>query len=257
MTPFASVALITGAGSGLGRELARQLARNGVAIAALDRAPEGLVSLTEELAQGKQRIACAVADVTDAVAVRDAAADLARQLGPIDLLIASAGIGFETSALALRADDMARIIQVNLIGVANSIAAVLPEMLKRRAGHIAAISSLASLRGMPRMLGYCASKSGVNALLEGLRAEVKSLGIHVTTICPGWIRTPMTAQIKTPMPGLMEVHDAARKIIHALRRRRAFIAFPRGVAFRLRLLRWLPASWSDWLLRRMTGKVNN
>jgi short-subunit dehydrogenase len=255
MNPLGSVALITGAGSGLGRELARQLARDGVAIAALDRAADGLATLEQELTRAGQRIAWAVADVTDAAAVREQAAKLEQQLGPIDLLIASAGVGIETSAFALNADDVAKVIEVNLIGVANSIAAVLPGMIERRRGHISAISSLASLRGVPRMLAYCASKSGVNALLEGLRAEVHSHGITVTTICPGWIRTPMTAQIKKPMPGLMEVEDAARRIINGLRRRTPFLAFPRAVAWRLRLLRWLPSSWSDWLIRRMTGKV--
>jgi short-subunit dehydrogenase len=255
MSRFCSVALITGAGSGLGRELARQLAGDGVAIAALDRAADGLVTLEQELTQAGQRIAWAVADVTDAAAVRDQTAKLEQQLGPVDLLIASAGLGIETSALALNANDVAKVIEVNLIGVAHSIAAVLPGMIERRRGHVSAISSLASLRGVPRMLAYCASKSGVNAFLEGLRAEVHSHGIAVTTICPGWIRTPMTAQIKTPMPGLMEVRDAAARIIKALRRRSPFIAFPRAVAWRLRVLRWLPISWSDWLLRRMIGKV--
>jgi short-subunit dehydrogenase len=255
MSPFCSAALITGAGSGLGRELARQLARDGVAIAALDRAADGLVTLEHELTHAGQRIAWGVADVTDAAAVRAQTAKLEQQIGPIDLLIASAGVGIETSALALNADDVAKVIQINLIGVANSIAAVLPGMIERGRGHIAAISSLASLRGMPRMLAYCASKSGVNALLEGLRAEVRSRGIAVTTICPGWIRTPMTAQIKTPMPGLMEVHDAAARIINGLRRRTPFIAFPRAAAWRLRFLRCLPISWSDWLIRRMIGKT--
>src|SRR5262245_10321746 len=92
MPRFCSVALITGAGSGLGRELARQLARDGVAIAALDRAADGLATLEQELAQAGQRIACAVTDVTNAAAVREQTAKLEQQLGPIDLLIASAGV---------------------------------------------------------------------------------------------------------------------------------------------------------------------
>src|SRR5207245_2000808 len=100
----------------------------------------------------------------------------------IDLLIANAGIGIETSALAFRAEDIEAQIRVNLIGVANSIEAVLPAMLARRRGHLAAISSLASYRGLPKMAGYCASKAGVNALLDAVRVEVRSHGIAVTTI---------------------------------------------------------------------------
>src|SRR5262245_7214748 len=117
------VALITGAASGLGFELARQLARAGSAIAAVDRAADGLTALEQELRQRGQHVACAVADFTDAAGLADQIARLEQQLGPIDMLIASAGVGFETSALNLRADDVQTVIQINLIGVANSVAA--------------------------------------------------------------------------------------------------------------------------------------
>jgi short-subunit dehydrogenase len=168
------------------------------------------------------------------------------------LLIANAGIGAETSVLNYDAAAMARIIGVNLIGVSNSLAAVLPGMLKRKAGHVVAISSVASFRGLPRMLGYCASKSGVNAIMEGLRVEVKRYGLVVTTICPAWIRTAMTAQIDLPMENLLEPGEAARLIVRAIERRLPFYAFPRKMVWRLRLLRWLPLSWQDNLIRKMT-----
>ncbi len=245
------VVLITGAGSGLGRELARQLAADGTAIAGIDRHVDGLQALAAELqAQGK-RIAWAQADVTDAAGLRAQVSALEQSLGPIDLLIACAGIVMETSALDLKADDVATVIQVNLLGVAHSIAAVLPGMVERRCGHVVAISSLAALRGMPRLLAYCASKAGVNALMDGLRVEVKPHGIVTTTICPGWIRTPMTEKMKRPPPNMLTVEVAARRILSAIRRRRAFLAFPPSLAFRLRVLRWLPRGLSDWLVSRM------
>ncbi|HZT80250.1 MAG TPA: SDR family oxidoreductase, partial [Gemmataceae bacterium] len=181
MQSFANqVALVTGAGSGLGRQLALRLAAEGARIAAVDLSAEALAKLTAELA-GKP-VATAVADVADVNALRAAVPQLEQQLGPVDLLIANAGIGRETSALAFRAEDVAAQVNVNLIGVANSIDAVLPGMLARRRGHLAAISSLASYRGLPKMAGYCASKAGVNNLLDGLRLELKPLGIAVTTI---------------------------------------------------------------------------
>lgn len=239
----------------MGRELARQLAGQGTAIAAVDRLADGLITLDQEITARGQRVAWAASDVCHAERLREQTLKLEEQLGPIDLLIACAGVGIETSALDLRAQDVAKVIQVNLIGVANSIACVLPGMLQRRRGHIAAISSVASLRGVPRLLAYCASKSGLNALLEGLRVEVKPHGIAVTTICPGWIRTPMTAAIKTPPRGILEVDDAARRILSALRRRMAFFAFPRSLAWRLQLLHWLPATWSDAIVARMTRPI--
>jgi NAD(P)-dependent dehydrogenase (short-subunit alcohol dehydrogenase family) len=249
MHSFANrVALITGAGSGIGRQLAHTLAGEGAAIAAIDLQPEPLERLAAEL-PGK-RTAWAVADVTDRTSLRQVVAKLHEQLGPTDLLIASAGIGFATSALDFRAEEFEAHIRVNLIGVANSFDAVLPAMLARRQGHLVAISSLASYRGLPRMAGYCASKAGVNALLDAFRMELKPQGIAVTTICPGWIRTPMTANLDVEQPHLMDVEDAARRIVDAIRRGRSFDAFPRRSARRVRVLRWLPCGVSDWLTTR-------
>ena len=245
------VALITGAASGIGRALAVELAAKGTAIAAVDLQEDGLRSLAEELGKKNQRVAWAVADVTDAPGLQATTLELERQLGPIDLLIANAGIGSETSALKLDAAAMARIIGVNLIGVSNSLAAVLPGMLERKRGHLVAISSVASFRGMPRMLGYCASKSGVNALMEGLRVEVRDHGLFATTICPAWIRTPMTDQVKAPMEGILEVDVAAKLMVQAIERRVPFFAFPRKMVWRLRWLRWLPLTWQDNLIAKM------
>jgi NAD(P)-dependent dehydrogenase (short-subunit alcohol dehydrogenase family) len=247
------VVLITGAGSGIGRQLARTLAAEGALIAGIDLQTEALEKAIGELPAG--RAAWAVADVTDRTALRQAVSQLRQRLGPIDLLIASAGLGFETSALAYRGEDVETLIRVNLIGVSNSIDAVLPEMIERRRGHLVALSSLASYRGLPRMAGYCASKAGVNALLDALRVELRPLGIAVTTLCPGWIRTPMTAAVDVPMPGILEVEDAVRYMVEAIRRRRPFLAFPPRSARQTRVLGLLPSRASDWLLGRVLGSL--
>src|SRR6058998_1062251 len=135
MSSFADrVALITGAGSGLGRELAKTLAAEGAIIAAIDLTPEPLASLSKELAGS--HVAWAVADVTDRAALRAAVRQLHEKVGPTDLLIANAGVGRETSALNFHAEDIEGIVRVNLMGVANSIEIVLPGMLERKRGHI-------------------------------------------------------------------------------------------------------------------------
>jgi NAD(P)-dependent dehydrogenase (short-subunit alcohol dehydrogenase family) len=250
MSVFANrVVLITGAGSGIGRQFARALAREGAKIAALDVQWPGLESLAQELA-GSQ-VAWATADVTDFAALRAAVAELERQLGPTDLLIAAAGIGRETSALNLDQADFEQTIRVNLIGVANSFAAVLPGMRERRAGHLVALSSLASYRGLPRMAAYCASKAGVNALCDSFRVELKPLGIAVTTICPGFIRTAMTSDLKLKVaPPMLEVEDAVAGMIEAIRKRRPFFALARSGLWLVRLLHYLPRPISDWLCYR-------
>jgi NAD(P)-dependent dehydrogenase (short-subunit alcohol dehydrogenase family) len=247
------VVLITGAGSGIGRQLARVLAAEGAAIAAIDRSADGLASLGTEL-HGKP-FASAVADVTDLASIRTAAASVEAILGPTDVLIASAGIGKETSALDYKAEDVAAQINVNLIGVSNSVDAVLAGMRQRRRGHLVVLSSLASYRGLPLMAGYCASKAGVSALFESLRVELAPLGIAVSIICPGWIRTPLTQHIVVPQPYMMEVDFAVARIIEAIRQKRPSLAFPPHAAWQVRLLRWLPARVSDWIVRRKFAQM--
>ena len=247
------VALITGAASGIGRQLALTLAAEGASIAALDRQAEALERLAADL-KGKP-VACAVADVTDLPAVRAAVTQLESQLGPTELMVASAGIGIETPADPFRAEDFTAQIQVNLIGVANTLDAVLPGMCQRRRGHVAALSSMASYRGLPHMAGYCASKAGVNSLLDALRIELVPLGITVTTLCPGWIRTPLTAPLNLPDAVMMDVREAVRRIVRALRARQSFLAFPAETAWKVRLLRHTPQPVSDWLTRQWARRM--
>lgn len=243
------VALITGAASGIGRAVARRLAAQGARIAGLDLQAEGLEKLGAEL--GGAAYAYAVADVTDAAATAAAVAQLETRLGPTDLLLASAGIGRATSATDFKAEDVADIVRVNLIGVANTIAAVLPGMRERRRGHLAVLSSLASYRGIPHMAAYSASKAGVNALLDSLRVELRPFGIVVTTICPGWVRTPLTATVPVHASQMMDVEHAADRIVAALAARRRFVAFPTGLTWKVRLVRFLPLGLADWVVRRM------
>jgi len=226
------VATITGAASGIGRALAVALSQRGWAIAALDWCEAGLTALAGELAAQQRRCAWAVADVTQAEALQQKVRELEQVLGPTELLIASAGIGIETSALNLRAADFARVIDVNLTGVANSVAAVLPGMLP-----------------------YSASKAGVNAFMEGLRVEVRPAGLHVTTICPSWVRTPMTANLHGKLPDMLELDDAVERIIRAIEKKKAFCAFPRSTVWRLRILRLLPRSWQDAVIARMLKQM--
>lgn len=255
MTSFANrVALITGAGRGIGRQLALDLAAEGAAIAALDLEAGPLEQLAAAL-PGK-RFAWATADVTNRAGLHKAVGELQSKLGPVELLIANAGIGRENSALDFRAEDFEAQVQVNLIGVANSVETVLPGMIERRSGHLVGISSLASLRGMPKMAGYCASKAGVSALFDTLRTELRPLGIHCTTICPGFIQTAMTEQVKADNPGLalLDLPVATRHMLDAVRLCRPYVAFPRRSYWLLRVLHMLPLPWSDGIIRRKAAE---
>lgn len=244
------VALVTGAGSGVGRQLVIQLIRRGWKVGGIARRQQPLEELAKELAAQQQNFAWASADVTLAEQV----AKLETRLGPTDLLIASAGVAGDTPAVGMDADAIANIIGINLVGVSNTIAAVLPGMLARRRGHVVAISSLASFRGLPGQMGYSASKAGLNALMESLWLDVKAHGLFVTTICPGYIDTPQAVDMyKAEL--LMPVEQAAREILKAIDKRKRFHAFPYWTAAQLRLMRLLPAWLQDWLLIRAINKA--
>jgi short-subunit dehydrogenase len=257
MSSFADrVVLITGGASGIGRQFGKALAAEGAKIGAIDLNANLLETLASEL-KGKP-FASAVADVTDLNAVRSATKQLESILGPTDILIASAGIGKETSALDYKGEDMAALISINLIGVSNAIDAVIAGMRERLRGHIVALSSLASYHGVPRMAGYCASKAGVTALLDSIRVELKPLGIAVTTLCPGWISTPMTNAVSVPGAKMMPVEEAVHRMLAVIRERKSYYAFPANQAWEVRMLKYLPRGITDKMvmsrMNRLQGK---
>jgi short-subunit dehydrogenase len=125
-----------------------------------------------------------------------------------------------------------------------AIDAALPAMLARGSGHVAAVSSLAAYRGLPGESAYCASKAAVNVYLEGLRVQLRGRGVAVTAVCPGFVRTPMTAPNKFHMPWVMGPDEAAARILRGLRRRKKVDNFPWTTTALMKLTRWAP----DWLL---------
>jgi len=252
MTNFQDrVVLITGASSGIGRELCHQLSALGAKVGGIDFVDGPLPALGAELAG--RPYAWARADVTDRAALNAAVASIESSLGPTDILIAGAGIGRETSALEDHAANVDAVVSVNLIGLSNSFSAVLPGMLHRKSGQLVALSSLASYAGLPRMAGYSASKAGVSALCDAYRVELKPHGIAVTILCPGFIKTPMTEHLKGVSK--MELPDAVRRMISAIAARKAKVAFPFEPWLKVCLLRYTPRFISDWLAGKLARKV--
>jgi NAD(P)-dependent dehydrogenase (short-subunit alcohol dehydrogenase family) len=239
------VVLITGAASGIGREFARQLLESGARVGGLDIQGQALKALELEL--NRPNFAWTAVDVMDRPSLISAVQRLEEQLGPVDRLIVCAGVLRFTPAVTFDAHEFEVNIQVNLLGAANAVAAVIPGMVARKKGHVAALSSLASFRGLQSVAGYSASKAGLNAMLDSLRVELRQHGIAVTTICPGYIETPMTA-IRTCK--LMKVDQAVRRMLHAISRRRRFVSFPMHQSLALQAICWLPTFWSDWFTAR-------
>ncbi|HEY8503231.1 MAG TPA: SDR family NAD(P)-dependent oxidoreductase [Gemmataceae bacterium] len=248
----ARVAVVTGASSGIGRELARQLAAAGCAVGLVARRADRLRELADLIGAAGGTAAVAPADVTSRDEVSAAVERIQAELGPADLLIANAGVGMPTLADPVNVADVEQMFRVNVLGMVYAFAAVLPGMIRRRHGHLAAVSSLAAYAGLPGESAYCASKAAVNVYLDGLRAQLRPYGVRVTTLCPGFVRTPMTAANDFPMPGLMEAGEAARRMLRALAAGRKVYNFPWGLSLAVKLLRRLP----DWALERLMRDYN-
>jgi short-subunit dehydrogenase len=249
MTAPAAI-LITGASSGLGTALAKAYAAPGVRLVLLGRDAARLETAAEAARDLGATVETIAVDVTDqrAMAAAVAAADDA---GPLDLVIANAGIGPGGAEGADVAAKGRRILAVNLDGVLNTVDPIRPRMAARGAGQIALMSSLAGFHGFPGMGPYAASKAAVRVHGEALRVELRPRGVRVSVICPGFIRTPMTDGARFPMPMLMDVEDAASAIRRGLARDRPLIAFPWPVHAGTRLLAALPATWADALIHRV------
>jgi len=218
--------MITGASSGIGRGLAVELARGGARVGLIARRAQVVEEVVREIeAVGSQAIALP-ADVQDAKSLSAAADKVHEEFGPIDILIANAGIGPTRDAADIDAAEIAGVINVNVIGAVNSAAAVIPEMVMRGSGQLVIISSLAAYRGLPKSAAYCASKAAVSAFFESLRLDLEPKGIDVTIIHPGFIKTPLTAGREAQMPFLMELDDAVKKMARAIEKRRKRYSFP-------------------------------
>ncbi|MFO0891881.1 MAG: SDR family NAD(P)-dependent oxidoreductase [Isosphaeraceae bacterium] len=244
------VAVVTGASSGIGAALSRQLAAGGARVG-LIALPDSALEAEAEGIRSRGGDAYAVgADVSDPSALRVALNRVTDELGPIDLLILNAGIGIGTPASSFSAEDFERMVRVNLLGAAYAIEMVLPSMIERGRGHLVGLSSLSSLRGQPLVSGYCATKAGFAILLEGLRIELRNKGIAVTTVRPGFVRTPMTAGFKAPR-FMVEVETAAEIIIRGIKARRPEVRFPWQANWLMSLGSRFPCAVYDRLVAAM------
>jgi short-subunit dehydrogenase len=252
--------LITGASSGIGEALAVEYATHDVFLALSGRDAERLEEVRTRCRNKGAMLDARVIDVTDAEAMAAWIAEIEAKR-PLDLVIANAGVSAGTGGGHEHPAQSRNVLAINVDGVMNTVLPAVEAMLARKPtradgkrGQIAIMSSLASFRGFPGAPTYCASKAAVRTHGEALRGELHHQGIEVNVICPGYIRSRMTARNKFPMPMLMDADQAARKIRRALRRNRGRIAFPWPVYFLVRLIAGLPVRLTDPMLRMLPKK---
>jgi short-subunit dehydrogenase len=237
------VAWVTGASTGIGRELAIALAKRGVIVAASARSAEKLA----ELGHGVRAYPLDVTDRSAVIATHDR---INSEIGPIDLAVLAAGT---YKPLNVTEFDLANFIEtnaVNYLGVVHALSALIPQMRSRRSGHLACIASVAGYRGLPKAAAYGPSKAALINLAESLKPELEADGVTMTLINPGFVATPLTAQNEFPMPFLLSAEEAATRILRGLQRRRFEIAFPTRFVLMLKLARLLPYSVYFFLIRK-------
>lgn len=243
---------ITGASSGIGRALALRLARAGDSVAVSARRGDELERLAAE--PGPGRIVAFPVDATDGAAMARAANAIEAAIGPLDLAIFNAGTHEPVAVESFDTGPFRRLIEINYMGVVNGLAAVLPRFVERRAGQVAVVSSAAGYRGLPTAAAYGPTKAALINLCESLKPDLDRFGVRISVVIPGFVRTPLTDHNSFPMPFLMEVDDAAARIVAGLERGAFEIVFPRRFIVMLKLARMLPYALYFRLVTRATRR---
>lgn len=243
---------ITGASSGIGAALARFYAAQGAQLGLTGRDQARLQAVASSLAAN---CAIYVVDVRDAMAMQQAAQDFMTRYGAPDIVIANAGVSRGT--LTEYAEDIPSfraIMETNVLGLVHTFQPFMQTMLQAGSGSLVGIASVAGMRGLPGAGAYAASKAAAINYLESLRIELAGSGINVTTLCPGYIKTPMTDVNTHPMPFLIDADTAARHMGQIIASKKRYAVLPWQMALIGRLMKLLPAPVWDWAMKRAPHK---
>ena len=239
---------LVGASSGIGAALATLLLERGARVALTSRSRDAL----DALVAGHGDALVLPADVTDADGLAAAHAQILAAWGGVDLAIFNAGTHESMRAWELDLAKAKTLIDTNLKGVLNGLAAALPDMLAQKSGAVAVVASVAGYAGLPTSLVYGATKAALINLAETLYLDLAHKGLGVHLICPGFVATPLTAKNEFAMPALIPATQAAHEIVAGLERGEFEIHFPKRFTRLVKLLRLLPYRWYFWLVHKGT-----
>jgi short-subunit dehydrogenase len=240
------VILITGASTGIGKEMAKLLADENCSLALIARRGELLDELAGQIKTNNPIIKTFVCDVAKPDQVKKVFTEIREHFNKIDIAILNAGVGSKSSAEDYSYENAKNTFNVNVLGIVNCVENLLPDFIKRKAGMIVGVSSLADARGWQGSGFYCASKAAATILLENLRVELKPFNVKVITVKPGFVETPMTAKNKFPMPFLMSAEKAANIIISGIKKEKRTIQFPLPTVLGAKFMRIVPEFLFDY-----------
>lgn len=245
--------LITGATSGLGREMAVQLARRGWRVAVTGRREGRLKEVAAAVDAAGGKALPLLGGVTDLAVVKEHYAQVKKAWGGLDWAILNAGVGESMNARDFKADSYHWTIATNVFGVTNWLEAVLPDMIAQGSGTVAGISSLAAFRGLPNSGPYSASKAAVNSLLESTRVDLRGTGVTVVTVCPGFVKSELTDRNDVnSMPFIMETQDGVRCMLSGIEAGERIVHFPWQLSYPTK---YLLARLPGFLYDRMAGLI--
>lgn len=242
--------VITGASSGIGAALARELGQRGFSVGLLARRADKLAELAESMRSAGAEVATASADVCDRDGLLVGIRQLEQTLGPCTVLVANAGIGGRLDPTDWDPEPNRKVFEVNYFGAMNAVEVVIGGMLERGEGQLVVISSVAATRGLPPAGPYSASKAAISTMWEALRVQLAPKGIHCLTVHPGFVKTPLTDGNEFEMPFLVPAETAAGWIADAMAKKRRELTFP----WQMALVRWFMKRVPEWLFDRVIGR---
>lgn len=238
---------ITGASYGIGKALAEEMSRRGARLALSARSEDKLTQLVDSLPN--EAIAYPL-DVTDRTANKQVVDQIVTDFGQLDTALFNAGTNQYVEVNEFNSDPFEHIMKVNFMSMVYGIEAALPQLKISRQPHLVGVSSTAAYNGLPRAEAYGASKAAIRNMLEALGLSLMPLQIPVSVVCPGFVKTPLTDENDFPMPFLVEAEEAARIIADELMRYKKEIHFPKLFSTTLKIISYLPKSWSARLLAK-------
>ena len=244
---------ITGASSGIGESLAHQYAKEGATLGLVGRRLELLTKLKSNI---KTDCEIYAVDVSDQKKLEKAANHFIKKYGPPDIVIANAGVSTGTLAGEKKdLDTFKRVIEINLFGVIHTFLPFIEVYKKKKSGQLVGIASVAGIRGLPGSVAYITSKAALINYLESLRIEMRPFGIHVTTIAPGYIHTPMTQHNRYTMPFILDADAAVSRFMKAIRNKKCFVIIPWQMKIVGTIMKFLPAPLWDFLAKGGPKKI--